>query len=78
MTVTKAKFSVPLGICILLTPVQLRVLGGAECTHPIPRGNQVWAALWPFPGVRVYRKRWPCIYFDLQYLRSFKEDLFKI
>ena len=36
MTVTKAKFIVPLGACILLTLVQLRVLGRAECSLPYP------------------------------------------
>ena len=36
MTVTKAKFIVPLGACILLTLVQFRVLGRAECILPYP------------------------------------------
>lgn len=41
MTVTKAKFIVPLGACILLTLVQLRV-GRAECSLLYPNmGNLI-------------------------------------
>lgn len=50
-TITKVKFIISLGTCILLTPVQPGVLGRAECRPPLESylGNLILAPLWPFP-----------------------------
>lgn len=74
MTIAKAKFIVPLGPCILLALVQPRVLGAAECGLSFSTwGIWLWPPSGPSPGVRVCRKAWLRISFDLQNPRSFKD-----